>query len=206
MEVKNRIMYHVHKVGIHDEIWKEENDFLVDENYNSYYCSVMNDFSTAVRCNDDSFQSFDRIINYNLKDEQFKNLDEEMVKRIFRECIRIIRTTNIYNRECALEKYRLDHYPDLPSRKHSLWLTNKKGLKHWEKIFLKKLKIEIYKVSVTGKLFKSSDNFLPDDELTVKEMYDDSERYWNPAFKTNKDEREAEYLFQGKVKIIEKIK
>ena len=55
-----------------------------------------------------------------------------------------------------------------------------------------------------GNLFKSSNNFIPDDELTAREMYEASSAYWNPIFK-EEDLCKAEYLFQGKVKVLEEI-
>lgn len=65
-------------------------------------------------------------------------------------------------------------------------------------------KIVLFRVSITGNLFKSSDSFIPNDELTTKEMYNVSSKYWNPVF--NEDNLcKAEYLFQGKVKVLEKI-
>lgn len=116
----------------------------------------------------------------------------------------IIKKVNIYNRENALEEYRKQHFPNLPSRLHSIWLTDDIGKDFWKKS-LGENTIS-YKVLVSGNLFKSSHEFIPDDRLNVKEMYDSSEYYWNPIFKNELEERHTEYLFQGKLKILEKIK
>ena len=80
-----------------------------------------------------------------------------------------------------LEKYRKENNPKLPSRLHSIWLADKESLSFWKGQFSGKLKL--YRVSITGELFKSSDDFIPDDELTAKEMYETSSNYWNPTFK-----------------------
>lgn len=73
-----------------------------------------------------------------------------------------------------------------------------------ERTVRKRKKLVLYRVSVTGNLFKSSDSFIPDDELTAREMYEESSKYWNPVF-SEEDLCKAEYLFQGKVKVLEKI-
>ncbi|MCD8572648.1 MAG: hypothetical protein LRY48_04990 [Bacteroides graminisolvens] len=48
MEVKDKIMYHYHKVGIHDEKWEVGNELVIDNDFISYYCEVLNQFNTAV--------------------------------------------------------------------------------------------------------------------------------------------------------------
>lgn len=110
----------------------------------------------------------------------------------------------MYNRELMLEKYRKENNPKLPSRLHSIWLADKESLNFWKEQLNGERKLKLYRVSVTGNLFKSSDSFIPDDELTAKEMYEASSAYWNPVF-SEEDLCKAEYLFQGKVKVLEKI-
>ena len=65
----------------------------------------------------------------------------------------------MYNRELMLEKYRLENSPNLPSRLHSIWLADKESLNFWEGQLNGKRKLKLYRVSVTGNLFKSSDKF-----------------------------------------------
>ena len=110
----------------------------------------------------------------------------------------------MYNRELMLEKYRKENNPKLPSRLHSIWLADKESLNFWKEQLNGGRNLTLYRVSVTGNLFKSSDSFIPDDELTAKEMYQVSSKYWNPVFSED-DLCKAEYLFQGKVKVLEKI-
>lgn len=210
MEVKNRIMYHVHKMGGFDELWEVGNEIVVDENFKSRFSSGYDSFDTCVLCEDDSIVTFDKIINQYLKEEEFEKIDKELIRRIFITSRAMIKNMNTTNRENALEFYRRDHYPNLPCRLKCIWLTNKKGLKYWENVFANRednnKDYKIFKVEVTGVLFKSSDSFIPDANMSFIERYKASEKYWNPVFKTDKDEREAEYLFQGKLKIIEEIK
>ena len=57
---------------------------------------------------------------------------------------------------------------------------------------------------LNGELFKSSDLFLPEDGETKENQKIEAYKYWEPKFTSDDEEKSAEYLFQGKVKIIEK--
>ena len=201
MEVKDKIMYHYHRLGIYDDIWQVGNEITVDDNFNSYCGSIVDKFSTGVKCVNGIF-SLDRVIDEYIDDIGLGNVDLNTIEDLLKCSSLIIKNINIYNRELMLEKYRKENNPKLPSRLHSIWLADKESLSFWKGQFSGKLKL--YRVSITGELFKSSDDFIPDDELTAKEMYETSSNYWNPTFK-EEDLCKAEYLFQGKVKVLEKI-
>lgn len=201
MEVRDKIMYHYHRLGIYDDIWQVGNEITVDDNFNSYCGSIVDKFSTGVKCVNGIF-SLDRVIDEYIDDIGLGNVDLNTIEDLLKCSSLIIKNINIYNRELMLEKYRKENNPKLPSRLHSIWLADKESLSFWKGQFSGKLKL--YRVSITGELFKSSDDFIPDDELTAKEMYETSSNYWNPTFK-EEDLCKAEYLFQGKVKVLEKI-
>ena len=203
MEVSDKIMYHYHRLGIYDDIWQVGNEITVDDNFNSYCGSIVDKFSTGVKCKN-GLVPLERIIDNYLYDIGVENIDLETITNLLKDSSAIITNANMYNRELMLEKYRKEHNSDLPSRLHSIWLADKKSLNFWEGQLNGRRKLKLYRVSVTGNLFKSSDSFIPDDELTVKEMYEASSTYWNPTFK-EEDLCKAEYLFQGKVKVLEKI-
>ena len=203
MEVENKAMYHFHKERVYDEIWQENKEIFIDDNFKSKFCYQFANFSTAVQCNDNEKRSFDRVIKGYLN-KDLKSIDEEVLKHLLSDSLRIIQFINIYNRERSLEEYRKRNFPHLPSRLHSIWLTDEKCVNFWETQLGKNLKL--FKLSVTGNMFKSSDKFIPDDELTLKEMYNFSEKYWNPKFENEDEETKAEYLFQGKARVLERIK
>ena len=204
MEVKDKIMYHYHRLGIYDDIWQVGNEIIVDNNFNSYCGSIVDKFSTGVKCKN-GLVPLEIIIDKYIDDIGVENIDLETIANLLKDSSAIITKANMYNRELMLEKYRKEHNSDLPSRLHSIWLADKKSLNFWEGQLNGRRKLKLYRVSVTGNLFKSSDSFIPDDELTSKEMYEASSNYWNPTFK-EEDLCKAEYLFQGKVKVLEKIK
>ena len=205
MEVKDKIMYHYHRLGIFDKVWQVENEFIIDNCFNCFYGEILNDFTTSVHSNpDNQLESFDKILSFYLNKENFKDLDLEFIKKLLEESKRIIANTNIYKREKALEDCRKDFFPHLPSRLHSIWVADEYTLPFWKEQL--KLDSILFKVSLTGELFKSSDCFIPDDDLNAIESYEFSKKYWNPIFGTEEQEEKAEYLFQGKVKILERVK
>lgn len=205
MEVKDKIMYHYHKLGKFDEKWQVGNQIIVDNSFNSFYCTILADFSTSVYCRPDNhLESFDNILDYYLNNKDFEKLDQKLLRQMLEESRRIIANTNIYKRERALEDCRKDFFPHLPSRLHSIWVSDERELSFWKKQF--KQDLILFKLSLTGELFKSSDSFIPDDELSPIESYVFSKKYWDPTFETEEQEKKVEYLFQGKVKILEKLK
>lgn len=115
----------------------------------------------------------------------------------------MIKNMNIKNREEALEQYRQEHCPFFPSRLHSVYLTDEKNLAFWSQQLKKGHELSLFKVSVTGDLFKSSDLLLPAEELTVAQMYEAAKNYWYPD---NRKEKNMEYLFQGELKVLQKLK
>ena len=203
MEVKDKIMYHYHRLGIYDDIWQVGNEIIVDDNFNSYCGSIIDKFTTAVKCENGIF-SLEKIIDKYLNDISIENVDLKTITNLLKASSAIITKADMYNRELMLEKYRKENNPKLPSRLHSIWLADKESLNFWKEQLNGGRNLTLYRVSVTGNLFKSSNNFIPDDKLTAKEMYEASSAYWNPIFK-EKDLCKAEYLFQGKVKVLEEI-
>ncbi len=203
MKVKDKIMYHYHKLGLYDDIWQVGNELVVDNNFNSFCGSIVDKFTTAVKCENGIF-SLEKIIDKYLNDISIENVDLKTITNLLKASSAIITKADMYNRELMLEKYRKENNPKLPSRLHSIWLADKESLNFWKEQLNGGRNLTLYRVSVTGNLFKSSDSFIPDDELTAKEMYQVSSKYWNPVFSED-DLCKAEYLFQGKVKVLEKI-
>ena len=203
MKVKDKVMYHYHKLGIYDDKWQVGNKIMVDDNFNSFCGSIVEKFTTAVKCENGIF-SLEKIIDEYLDDIGIENVDLNTITNLLKASSDIITKADMYNRELMLEKYRKENNPKLPSRLHSIWLADKESLNFWKEQLNGGRNLTLYRVSVTGNLFKSSDSFIPDDELTAKEMYEASSKYWNPVFSED-DLCKAEYLFQGKVKVLEKI-
>lgn len=92
----------------------------------------------------------------------------------------------------------------LPSRLHSIYLTDEKGVSYWIDALDAK-DYDLCRVEVTGNIFKTNEQLLPDETLSYKDAYENSFNYWHPNFKKVPDNTN-EYLVNGKIKILEKIK
>lgn len=202
MYVVEKEMFHFHNRKVYNDVWTLNNEFVVDDNFEASYISRLRHYTTAIDLADGKSISLNVVINKCLEEQ----LSKETLIELLKEASHLIRGINIIKREMALEEIRKQKYPELPSRKHSIWLCNENGIKYWsEALSNNEIKVDLYKVLVTGILFKSSDLFFPktisDYETNLKE----AESYWNPQFTDEEQEKRAEYLFQGRLKILKKV-
>ena len=206
MDVVSKTMYHFHKNGIHDDEYFPQNEIIVDDNYESHYGLVLKYFTTGVKNLDGNMVPYNNIIDDYFNEEK----DLEYAEDLLKGASTIINGMNIFLREKALEEVRVLKYPNLPSRLHSMWLTDKKGLSFWRKALTNPQsknphQLALFKVNVTGNLFKTSDYLIPDDNRTYEAKLWQAHMYWKPDYSGLYADR-SEYLFHGKVKILEKLK
>ena len=202
MQVKDKEMFHFHKIGIEDYSWNIGSILNIDEEFESNYSNIFRNFNTNVKTKS-GYKSIDGIIDYYLKN----NLDNEELLKLLKDARDIIYLTNIFKREIALEYVRRKKYENLPSRRNSIWVTDREGINFWSTSLSKTedgKDLILYKVSLTGILFMTSDYFIPYDNYLFEHCLRASENYWNPDFSKIKNDRN-EYLFQGKVKILKKV-
>lgn len=200
MNVENKKMYHIHTSNKYDDIWTIGNEITIDDNFLSYFYESLLNFTGRVPVIGGGEESFASVIKGYLK----HNLDNETYIKLLKEASNMLSKFQMSRRELVLENYRKKFFPNLPSRKNSIWLCDEKSLEFWKsKLELNNTK-KLFEVSATGNLFESSDNLLPDDNSSINEGFSQCERYWNPE-KDKIDETCREYLFQGKIKILRKI-
>jgi len=206
MDVKDKVMYHFHKNGIYDEVWNLGSEFIVDNNFNSYLGDILKCFSTTIY---DSEKSLHRVLNYYLSNNNLSNLTFNQIKILLTDSRNIIANANMYMREMMMEEYRKKYFHNLPSRLHSIWVCDKKQICYWNNelnLEGSNRRLSVYQVLLNGNLFETSDEFIPDSNLTSIETFNESERYWNPKFLSENNKERKEYLFQGNVKILKKLR
>lgn len=201
MQVVEKEMYHFHKKNKFDKIWKPKNEIIIDNSFNGDFLENIKKYTTAVMLDNNEKETFSYTIDRYLK----ANHDIEIYKEMLVNASNIIKQLNILKRELILEQIRQQYYPELPSRKHSIWLCDGKQVDYWNEILSEDNNIMLFKVLITGNLFKSSEAFMPQDISTYGENIREAEQYWNPKFETEDQENRAEYLFQGKLKILKKV-
>lgn len=201
MQVENKTMFHIHTPNEYDEIWQEGNELIIDDTFYSECGLSIPYFNTNVVCSDGSLISIVGPLRKYL-DEGIEKLTMEEIKTILKDVYRIIYNANRTKCEAALEICRREKFKLCPSRLHSIWVTDKDNLDYWVNILRGK---EIFELNLTGTLFKTSDIYIPDDNLSLVQAIKAAESYWNPNF-TEEAEKKKEYLFQGNALIKRKIK
>ena len=130
MEVQGMEMYHYHRGRYYNDMWKVGNEIIVSESFYSSFGMMLREFDTSVICNGNNLAPFDSIIEKCLE-ESLENFNLKYIEGVMEKARRLILETSIYNRELALERYRLEHFPQLPSRLHSLWFCDQEASLYW---------------------------------------------------------------------------
>lgn len=107
------------------------------------------------------------------------------------------------NRELIFESIRQEYYPELPSRQKCVWLIPKieESLDFWGNIIRSKQQ-RIFKVSIDGKIHRSSHKWLNGGTFSVNKWYDLAHKYWKGEGSGNYDD---EIILEGKMKLLEEI-
>lgn len=160
------------------------------------------EFNTNVNVKGGGEVEFNYILEQELEED---DLSKEYMRRLIIESCRIIRNSNLFKREIALENYRQLYFPNQISRMHAMWLSEKKSLEYWRHHLSLEGRGILFEVSATGKAFKTSDCFFPKENANYLECFNAAERYWKPKFDGETDSSSTEYLFEGKVKVLKKL-
>lgn len=191
-------LYHYHTLGHHDEAWDVGKEIIISPSFKSYMNERFESFTTSINtgCNIENFHDF-------LNQVDISRLNLEMVRELLLIAHHVSYYGNMFKRESALENYRSKKCNNLPSRLHCMYLTDELGVKAWKDKFPTD-KLVLYRLEVEGTIFKTSEQLLPNEELSYIEVYNKSYDYWHPNFRKVRDDSN-EYLVQGKVKILERI-
>lgn len=207
-------LYHVHSKTIYDSKYTINNIMNIDNNYNSIMNKRHNSFNQLIKVQDTNdlktINFFEFIASFLDETNNMTSLtpyDLEMIKNIILNSYHQTFNAYFFLREEALENYRKDYYNNLPSRLHSMYLCDQNSLEYWLNILSEngKNEVEVYKVLASGNIFKTNEQLLPDPKSNFQETYNLASNYWNPDF-TKVPDFTNEYLVQGQVKILEKIK
>ena len=116
----------------------------------------------------------------------------------------MITAEGINIREMAMEEYRKENCINLPSRLHSLYACSEEGIDFWA-TQIRDNDVDIYRIDVFDEPFLSNEALLPAEELCYGDKVKASYKYFKPN-KKDLNPITNEYLVQGKVKVLEKVK
>lgn len=193
-------LYHLHKLGSHDKKWHENAIITVNDNFKNTMYERYKNFNTSIPIEDGGRINLHDLIIF-LKQNQ---IADELIRDLIEYSYNISFYASMFKRETALENYRICKHNNLPSRLHSIYLTDELGIDSW----IQKLgrdNLELYRVEAEGNIFKTSEFFIPNETLSYEDTYNQSFYYWNPNFKKAPIDSN-EYLIQGNIKVLEKIK
>ncbi len=63
----------------------------------------------------------------------------------------------------------------------------------------------VFEVEVSGNIFKTNEQLLPDEILSYEETYKDAKRYWDPVITPDISDKN-EYLVQGEINVLKRVK
>lgn len=108
-----------------------------------------------------------------------------------------------FARETIFEEVRQKHFPDTPSRISCLWVIpeNEKVIEFWKKELCRDKESQLLKLSLTGKIHRANQSHLALSYRSMDFTRQQAINYWSG--KPGNDEIEDEYLFQGKVEVLE---
>lgn len=200
MFVENKEMYHFNNVEKRKDIWKVGNEIDNTKDYISDYWRNDLNFNGKVLTNLGDEISFVGFIDSYLENEQ----DKETYIKMLKTARNMLSNYSALQREMILEAVRKDFYPDIISRKNAIYLCDNNQIEYWRDNLKRNSEIDLFKVEVTGELFKSSDTLLPSRAESISKMYEQAKEYW-AADLTDIDDVTCEYLFSGKIKVLEKM-
>ena len=202
-------LYHIHLKGNKDFKWQVGNTINIDKTFDSVMNQRQQEFCQLVNVNNINVQYSNYLTQYFAKIQNkisIKKEELEELKSLLEAGYRLSYNANFFKRETSLEDCRKDNYSSLPSRLHSIYLCDKDGLEYWQDTIVpQNRESEVFKVYVTGIIFKTNEQLLPLETETYGGTYNAAFKYWNPKFK-NVPNHANEYLTQGKIKILSKVK
>lgn len=218
MQVVDEEFYHIHRKNYHQNLWQIGNSLETPkDNFNYFFESMLTKPHQKVFDNFKEFGLIDYLNNHIhgfLKFNNSKGLKElkdnnpeiqgfnSHILGLLKQTFHSLAQSRGMLREIIFEDYRLKHFSDLPSRQRCFWLSDKEDLEKWWTEFNDNDNKIIFKVNVTGKLFRTDGSLIQIDISKFTEFFDLAKEYWYLQFNHQNDKIQKEVIFEGKLKIL----
>ena len=202
-------LYHIHKPNKYDELYKEESTILVGNNYNAFTNDFFNRSGAYLKNSvEKDGQIYDYYSNITelLENEKIANMSEEEKKKALEVIRTYVHNSEMDMREMILEQVREACFSHLPSRRYCMWLTDEDSIETWMKNLRYSDGYQLFEVEADGNIFVSTNKLLPCGHHRVRMIYEESFRYWNPQEEDLRDAKDKEYLFEGNLRILRRVK
>lgn len=199
--MEENIFYHIHKVvaDSNDEKWQKGFIINIGNEYNYFY-KLCTEFEAKYPTYEDKNNVPWRNVYRYLLSKTPLDLNKLFENLKFADLI--INEYQMLLRENAYEEIRKLFFNNLPSRTTCIWLCKEKQLKFWLEQF-KGNNYKVFKIKIFGEAFKSNNNLLVAPSDSYSNMKEMAKKYW--AYNEKKENEQDEYLYVGKIEIIEEI-
>lgn len=192
------IFYHLHKIcdDVTEQKWQTDNIIEFNDTHTNYFFDFSNKFSPIFKYMNQDV-SIINIIDYILNENKTEDYTNILKAARFS-----INEYQILLREMAYETIRKNYFPNLPSRQSCIFLCRESQLDFWKRTINDN--IRIFKINtLDDNIFKSNNKHicLPSDSLEI--MNNKAQCYW--SYNNQNDDEQDEYLYIGKIKIIEEL-
>ncbi len=189
-------LYHIHRKGNNDSIWKANSRIVIDDTFQSiFYQKLLEEDKALI----DRYGDYD--IDFIIAIMEEMKFKDQVAPDFLPKFDKLLNCFYFLRREKALEEGRLIFAPDVPSRVHSVFLSDSSDLAYWANL-VGDNSYDIFEVNADGNLFVSSDIFFPEQNLLFDLQVEKSREYWQPKIKELN--RRREYVFQGTIDLIKR--
>ena len=192
--------YHIHKVGNNDAAWKPGNFIEVGIENNFFYNGCIT-FNSRLPYSDDNVQ-FEYYPIHNLHKYFTSHNMNDMIFNLESVYDKFISEYGMLVRELGLEEIRTKSFSQIPSRTKCIWLCREDQIDYWMKA-IGNSNVKIYKVEVFNEAYRLNEENLPSPADSYSEILAKAEKYW--SYISDSDKENDEYLYIGKLKIIEEV-
>ena len=217
MRTINKIYYHLQRINEKNIHWKIGDIIEFNKNIENYYFYSLNEsiLSFHESLSEQNLKTQIRDLEQKIKSETVKQIDNpeltfdnqfiinsieiqiDEIKCYYDKCIQL-------QQEIIFENIKNKINIELPSRQHCIWVTeNINELCQWIKMF-EDQPSRILKLRLNGNIHTTSGEFIDIiKNKNIKNAISNAKEYWQGT--SNNKVNEIEYLFEGKVEIIDII-
>ncbi|MFW6025711.1 MAG: DUF2441 domain-containing protein [Candidatus Woesearchaeota archaeon] len=208
-KTKGELYINIHRSGEHSNKWKVGNTLSVGNSLNSFV-GIYENANISI-FNYDALNFIDHVIAVLEKrvapSKEIIALNSYDVLDTLKHSRNVLNEYVLFMREYIFEEVRKSHYEKHPSRFKGIWVLrdNEESLNYWyKKLINNNQSYNIFRVRLSGTIHEASQDYLEVKTHNLNKWRSLAHEYWKGVKIENAEENE--FIFEGKVKILEEIK